>query len=80
MLGLFNGERKQLNYTNRQCVYQRVRFRFRPGVTCYLVCHSTCLKDLHNVIVTRRTYRDYVNTMGQNVAVEAGPNGPENVR
>ncbi|KDQ57950.1 hypothetical protein JAAARDRAFT_34765 [Jaapia argillacea MUCL 33604] len=24
------------------------------------------------------TYRDYVNDIGQNVAVEAGPNGPEN--
>ena len=26
-----------------------------------------------------RTYRDYVNDTGQDVAVEAGPNGPENV-
>lgn len=27
-----------------------------------------------------RTYRDYVNDTGQDVAVQAGPNGPENVR
>ena len=26
-----------------------------------------------------RTYRDFVNDTGQDVAVEAGPNGPENV-
>ena len=26
-----------------------------------------------------RTYRDYVNDVGQDVAVQAGPNGPENV-
>ncbi|KAJ3873865.1 hypothetical protein F5051DRAFT_431824 [Lentinula edodes] len=30
------------------------------------------------VLQTTWTYRDYVNTTGQDVAVEAGPNGPEN--
>ncbi|KAJ4477381.1 hypothetical protein J3R30DRAFT_3657811 [Lentinula aciculospora] len=30
------------------------------------------------VLHTSWTYRDYVNTTGQDVAVEAGPNGPEN--
>ncbi|KAJ3778118.1 hypothetical protein FB446DRAFT_679990 [Lentinula raphanica] len=30
------------------------------------------------VLETTWTYRDYVNTTGQDVAVEAGPNGPEN--
>lgn len=29
---------------------------------------------------TFRTYRDFVNDTGQDVVVEAGPNGPENVR
>lgn len=28
---------------------------------------------------TIRTYRDFVNDTGQSVAVQAGPNGPENV-
>lgn len=31
-------------------------------------------------MIVLRTYRDYVNDTGQDVAVEAGPNGPENVR
>jgi len=26
-----------------------------------------------------RTYRDFINDTGQDVAVQAGPNGPENV-
>ena len=29
-------------------------------------------------VVFSRTYRDYVNDTGQDVAVQAGPNGPEN--
>ncbi|TFY81680.1 hypothetical protein EWM64_g2333, partial [Hericium alpestre] len=29
-------------------------------------------------LITTWTYRDYVNDTGQNVAVQAGPNGPEN--
>ncbi|EKM51248.1 uncharacterized protein PHACADRAFT_213112 [Phanerochaete carnosa HHB-10118-sp] len=34
--------------------------------------------DSHGLLHTTWTYRDYVNDTGQDVAVEAGPNGPEN--
>ncbi|GJE93615.1 BNR repeat-containing protein [Phanerochaete sordida] len=34
--------------------------------------------DTRGVLHTTWTYRDYVNDTGQDVAVEAGPNGPEN--
>ncbi|EPQ53231.1 hypothetical protein GLOTRDRAFT_140106 [Gloeophyllum trabeum ATCC 11539] len=34
--------------------------------------------DLRGNLHVTWTYRDYVNDIGQNVAVEAGPNGPEN--
>ncbi|KAI0694041.1 hypothetical protein BC835DRAFT_1033933 [Cytidiella melzeri] len=34
--------------------------------------------DSRGVLHTTWTYRDYVNDTGQDVAVEAGPNGPEN--
>ncbi|KAI0085218.1 hypothetical protein BDY19DRAFT_452721 [Irpex rosettiformis] len=34
--------------------------------------------DSHGALLTTWTYRDYVNDTGQNVAVQAGPNGPEN--
>ncbi|KAI0051294.1 hypothetical protein FA95DRAFT_1534756 [Auriscalpium vulgare] len=34
--------------------------------------------DPHGNLVTTWTYRDYVNDTGQDVAVQAGPNGPEN--
>ncbi|KAI0804604.1 hypothetical protein BC629DRAFT_1192226 [Irpex lacteus] len=34
--------------------------------------------DSHGVLHTTWTYRDYVNDTGQDVAVQAGPNGPEN--
>ncbi|KAJ3554747.1 hypothetical protein NM688_g2946 [Phlebia brevispora] len=34
--------------------------------------------DSQNVLHATWTYRDYVNDTGQDVAVEAGPNGPEN--
>jgi len=34
--------------------------------------------DTKGGLHTTWTYRDYVNDTGQNVAVEAGPNGPEN--
>ncbi|KAH7918465.1 hypothetical protein BV22DRAFT_1076219 [Leucogyrophana mollusca] len=34
--------------------------------------------DSKGVLQTTWTYRDYVNDTGQDVAVEAGPNGPEN--
>ena len=35
--------------------------------------------DFRGNLLTSWTYRDYVNDIGQDVAVEAGPNGPENV-
>ncbi|KAI0739434.1 hypothetical protein C8Q80DRAFT_1274495 [Daedaleopsis nitida] len=34
--------------------------------------------DPEGNLLTSWTYRDYVNDVGQNVAVQAGPNGPEN--
>ncbi|KLO11961.1 hypothetical protein SCHPADRAFT_941609 [Schizopora paradoxa] len=34
--------------------------------------------DLSRTLHTSWTYRDYINDTGQDVAVEAGPNGPEN--
>ncbi|KAH9933964.1 uncharacterized protein BXZ73DRAFT_46129 [Epithele typhae] len=34
--------------------------------------------DLEGTLMTTWTYRDYVNDVGQDVAVQAGPNGPEN--
>ncbi|KAK7681824.1 hypothetical protein QCA50_015171 [Cerrena zonata] len=34
--------------------------------------------DSHGNLHTTWTYRDFVNDTGQNVAVQAGPNGPEN--
>lgn len=50
-------------------------FSMRPGKLVYIGFSSKILtRD------ARRTYRDYVNDTGQDVAVEAGPNGPENVR
>lgn len=36
-----------------------------------------CFRELSSLL---RTYRDYVNDTGQDVAIEAGPNGPENVK
>ena len=36
--------------------------------------------DFRGNLLTSWTYRDYVNDTGQDVAVQAGPNGPENVR
>lgn len=42
--------------------------------------YSVWTPAFHELNSFCRTYRDYVNDTGQDVAVQAGPNGPENVR
>jgi hypothetical protein len=49
----------------------------QPGGLPEISLASLC--DGNRDETNRRTYRDYVNDTGQDVAVEAGPNGPENV-
>ena len=50
-----------------------------PMAYCIQPGRATSMNQKLVLIANPRTYRDYVNDTGQNVAVEAGPNGPENV-
>ncbi|TBU45349.1 hypothetical protein BD309DRAFT_1017869 [Dichomitus squalens] len=51
--------------------------RYLEGVNNNAYINGLDFDPTGNLIATW-TYRDYVNDVGQNVAVEAGPNGPEN--
>ena len=66
---------------SRQCVHQRTRLRSEWRIASDMVNIPRCSSILSHVEQTvYRTYRDFINDTGQDVAVQAGPNGPENVR
>lgn len=46
-------------------------------ITWYV--HKLSVPVKHLIEMISRTYRDFINDTGKDVAVQAGPNGPENV-